>query len=96
MRALTYPPSTPRPQVYTWRRQMQDRNTLFRAWDDWPTLGKRETGPNFPLPHTLHLLATGGLAGISAGGAGARRQGAGGLTGAQQCGRWRVDLDVSN
>ncbi len=71
------------PQVYTWRRQLSDRNTLFRAWDDWPTLGKRETSPGFPLPHTLHLLATGGLAGSSSGwaGVGGRGHGCGRLEG---------------
>ncbi|KXZ53508.1 hypothetical protein GPECTOR_7g958 [Gonium pectorale] len=45
-------------KVYAWTTRLPFRDTVFRPWDDWPSLGKKESS-SFPLTSTMELLATG-------------------------------------
>lgn len=69
----------PPPQVYTWRVTSANLRSLFKPWDDWPALGKREVS-SFQAPHIFEgilcnswelLPASAATATEAAGGAGA-------------------------
>ena len=45
----------PPKQIYTWRANALNTGSLFKAWDDWPSLGKRETGL-FIAPRTMEAI----------------------------------------